>query len=56
MLEGPAVLRGANGDTLEFSYRAGRRVGEARYTWSDGTVETSTYDENGEQVHLTNIM
>ena len=49
ILQGPAVLYGANGDKLEFSYRDGGKFGAMAYFFRDGSVERSFFDENGLQ-------
>jgi len=49
VLEGPASVEGANGDRLDFVYVKGIRQGAATYKFADGSVELSTFDENGEQ-------
>jgi len=48
-LEGPALVVGANGDKLEFTYHKGKRTGGAKYFWSDGSVELCQYDDQGVQ-------
>ena len=46
---GPAILHGSNEDKLEFSYENGKKFGAMTYTFSDGCVERSFFDESGIQ-------
>jgi len=49
VLDGPATVEGANGDRLEFLYVNGVRQGAATYTFADGSIEISTFNQEGEQ-------
>jgi len=46
-LEGDATVIGTNGDRLEFKYKESKRRGAAVYFWSDGSIETSIFNNDG---------